>query len=274
MAIIFATMGRLDLVTNLSDLQRSLRPQDLVRDFGQYCELFERAGVNLQAMIFDGLMAEKFSTEAFRVVDVGSCSGNAIEQVARMIKSWMHYMGIQRPFDAVGIDNHLVTKLDPAILSTGSDIGLTQDPLARFVQADATNPAFDDDSVDVLFSCNTLMYVADSLKALEEGYRALKPGGVAAWDGVDKNISFKPSFAEILAATEGAKEVFTYIPVNSTSGVIVCRKSKDGAKFRGFSFKLAQPLRYRAEDDPTVSANAVHARTAIYRILDNPDAAK
>lgn len=261
-------MGRLDLATGMSDLQRSLRPGDLVRDFGQYCELFEMAGVNLQAIIFDRLMAEGSSTEPFRVVDAGSGSGNAIEQVARMIKTWMFYMRIERPLDAVGIDTNLVTDVAPTILATGSEAGLPQDPIARFVQSDATNLGLDDDSVDVLFSSNTLVYVADSLRALTEGYRVLRPDGVAIWDVPIANISFGLNFPEIIRITPGASEVFRYAHVDKKQGMVRCKKDP-GSGFKGFPFRLERELSYVPDDDfeGDVPARVAHFRSAVYKTV-------
>ena len=53
-------------------------------------------------------------------------------------------------------------------------------PGARFVQADAHDLPFADDSFDAVVSASTLHYLADPAAALSEGARVVRPGGRVA----------------------------------------------------------------------------------------------
>ena len=117
-------------------------------------------------------------------------------------------------------------------------------PISYFARADASALPIADNRIDFGYSVSTLVYVADTLKTLEECYKALKQGGIFLLEICSKEISAYPSFEEILEKTPGASKAFTYVPSKTepNTGFLICRKSKDDG-FKGFPYVTVMELR-------------------------------
>ncbi|MBP9770930.1 class I SAM-dependent methyltransferase [Candidatus Gracilibacteria bacterium] len=113
-------------------------------------------------------------------------------------------------------------------------------PQTKFIKADAEKLPLPDNSVDFAYSVGLLRYLKDPLRALEEGYRVLKPGGVFLWllSGYT-DISTKPTIEKILEGTPGASGTFRLcFGWSRMRGTLICKKSPT-SKFTNFPFKLS-----------------------------------
>jgi len=111
----------------------------------------------------EALLAEAHLAPGERVLNVG-CGTGGLE--ARALA--------ERPGQSItGVD--LAEKMLAAARRKTQDA-----PGARFVQADAHDLPFADDSFDVVMSASTLHYLADPAAALSEGARVVRPGGRVA----------------------------------------------------------------------------------------------
>lgn len=252
-------------MSELTPLQLSLEPGQMNRDFPAICEWFNRGGLNLQGEILERLMAHPSGDEPFRMADFGCGTGDGIESAARLIGQSAKGLGVTRPIEAIGIDENPTGEISDKVLSWGE--GFSKTPVAKLISAKVDDSTLEDNSVDVLFSKDTLIYVADTLKAFNEGYRVLKPGGVAVWDVPESNISAGPNFKQIIEMTPGAGDVFQYVPVDDVRGFVVCRKSENDS-FKGFPFEVFKEVGY-IDDSEVVKERARHFKTAIYRALSN-----
>ena len=257
----------------LTDMQRLFEATgNFRRRFPLVCELFEQGGVDLRSEIYGRMLAcSRAGVEGDNrivVLDVGCAPGTSIEQVVRSCNVTASRMNLSSRVHGIGVDLNPVCDISPEILSIGAGIGVGTDPVTEFREGNICNLPVSDSSVDVYYSGNTLIYVADSLRAFEEGYRVLRPGGVAVWNVHKESISVDLKFSDILRMTPGSEGVFTCTECPYLGDVfVVCRKTaSDG--FKGFPFEVFKELRgedlYRG--GPLESAEiARYYRSAIYR---------
>lgn len=124
-----------------------------------------------------------------------------------------------------------------------------------------------DNSVDIGYSLATLIYVTDSLRALEEGYRVLKPGGKFFWDIDKKDVSYFPDFDTVLDVTPGARQVFEFVPSSQkNAGCIICVKDPD-VEFNGFNYEVVRELTLSGGNVIWIKS---FFRNAVYRSLWHP----
>lgn len=179
------------------------------------------------------------------ILDIGCGTGVTLEQLAHNV-----YPNLGKSFSFIGIDTNADLMKDNSLKRihvVNNQTAFNPWSLTDFHVDDATTlSTIPDNSIDIAYSSNTLMFVENKLAALEAGYRVLrkpranKPGGVAVWH-VAEPFS-KPSLQQILEVTPGANKVFTYSsyckPVEGISyGYLVCRKSMNN-EFKGFPYEF------------------------------------
>ena len=224
----------------LTRLQEDLKPAYLRRDFHDVMEVFDHFGENLQGAILSPLIMDCNNPEPVCVADVGCASGDSVEEALRSAMISASNMGIQRRIEGVGVDVNPLDSIDPGILKVGSEIGLDDKRIATIKKGDFCELPLENNSVDVLYSVATLMYVRDRLKALEEIYRVLKSGGVAMLDVISDETFLSPGWDCILGDTAGACDIFNIVksPEDKGAMLIVVNK-KEGDSFTGFPFQFS-----------------------------------
>jgi SAM-dependent methyltransferase len=231
-----------------------LLPIQFSRTFWDICDEIQKdqVGIDLFAEALKPFEGELDEDRQFTILDLGCGSGTAIEHLSLLYRHI--FPQFTDRIRCVGVDPVLRPELIPRHLfemdvrrqplyphripNGNSDRELT----STLFQGVATDLSMiDDDSIDFGFSYATLIYVADSLRALEEVHRVLKPGARCIIEVCSKELSVFPSFPDILEVTPGAKTVFTYLPskTHNTAGYIVCTKSIDDI-FQGFPFHVFQ----------------------------------
>lgn len=263
----------------LTDMQRAFDDSgNFRRGFPVICELFKSGGIDLMGEIYGRMLArsgsvaeggDKVSDDSrIIVLDVGCAPGTSIEQMVRACNLTASRMNLSERVHGIGVDLNPVCDISPEVLSIGADRGFGTDPVTEFRGGDICNLPVPDSSVDVYYSGNTLIYVTDTLRAFEEGYRVLKPGGVAVWNVPKESISVDLKFSDILRMTPGAEDVFSCVECPYLGDVfVVCRKS-DSDGFKGFSFEVFRELSgedlYKGDSAKPVEI-ARYYRSAIYR---------
>lgn len=243
---------------SLSPLQEQLDGFELGRDYSEVCDIFSTAGLNLQGEILERLWTVP-KGESIVVLDVGCGNGKTVRECIASSTLSAKNMGSSKVFNGIGVDQNLVDE-------DGAGNGFNLD----LRKGDACDLPVGDNSVDVAYSVRTLVYVVDVLKAFEEVYRVLKPGGVAILDVYENEISLSHPFSEIVENTEGANEVFRYVKGDCSGaewgfeprkvGFVVCKKSSDDM-FKGFS--------YRVEEEKILPVDRLrgHFKSAVYAQL-------
>lgn len=217
-------------------LQQALLPEELGRNFHGMIDLFQHSGVSLQMELLNRMREGK---PEIVIGDFGCGKCNAIEQAVRTAKVMANNIGYKGQIKGVGVDqNPLLEEIDPDILKFAGFSGV----LSEIKQGDVCELPLESDSLDIFYSANTLQYADDALKALNEGYRVLAPGGIGVWDVLDDQVSVSPKLATLLLSTPGAEKVFQYHEEEvdgENLGFIICRKSLDDT-FKGFDFELLE----------------------------------
>lgn len=241
-------------MSETTSLQEVLNPSHLSRDFETVCSIFKYGGCDLRGAVYERLLHGEGSDCC--VLDVGCASGGALKQLIAGLGMTAGHMHLGKQVKGIGVD--LV------IPSCEGDVDGASVDLR---QGSATLLPVSDNSVDVLYSSNTLIYVADVLRAFEEGYRVLKVNGVAFWDICMRDISASPLFCQILEATPGASDVFKYFPTVGKRGFVLCKKGSD-SQFKGFPYQLLRELSDKDVDVEDLSTDpesvAYHARLIRY----------
>lgn len=251
---------------------------DFRRDFSFTSALFMKRGIDLRREIFDRM---RFRSEEVAggegmtkgdnqvvVLDGGCAPGISIEHVVRGFNLTASHMNLSCRVHGIGVDLNPVGDIPPDILSIGVDRGFGTDPVAELREGDVCNLPVSDASVDVYYCGNTVIYVADSLKAFEEGYRVLKPDGIAVWHVLERDISFGLKFSDVLGVTPGALGVFSYVESPCGEyGFVICRKPASD-EFKGFPFEMCGELKFEDLNGgkPTMPHEiARYYRSAVYR---------
>ncbi len=262
-----------------TDLQEVTEDGFLTRSLEDLQALFLDGGINLWGEIQGALFAAAMNGDKdFRLLDDGCGSGTGVEHILRLL--------LQRPgkmegkISAVGIDKNPLPDLIPkAVLDIdphyrGSvlsepNFGSEPNPLADLRQGDVCNLDLPDNSVNIGYSVGTLIYVTDTLKALSEAYRVLKPGGKFFFEICEKDAAHFPQFSNILAATPGASKVLSYVPSGSdkNTGFVICVKRPD-VEFKGFDYEVVKEL---SVQDAEVGSRRSYYRNAVYRAVRQPD---
>jgi SAM-dependent methyltransferase len=226
-------------------------------------QLFAEGGLDLKGEIFQAMQAAK-PDEPFVILDGGCGSGTAIEEIVRTLPVEAARMGLHQKIEGVGVDenpiphgmNPMVRWINPErtdgwSLMSNPWMGL-QSPedmqglmalRATLKRADVCKMPLEDESINFGYYYATLIYVPDALKAIEEGYRVLKPGGVMIFNVEDRWISKTPRFDEILEQSPGASEAIQYQPSPTVpnDGFVVIRKPHNGT-FEGFPYYLVDTV--------------------------------
>ena len=241
----------------MNPLQEVLEREQLTRDVSNLIALFNEGGIDFYRTLAERV-ADHTREEHFSILEIGCGSGSALEQAVRDMRLKNQGKKIQ----GIGIDLNPLPGMIPGRILTipeqyPSGLSLldrmffqcpTNQPLPKpisyFARADASALPIADNRIDFGYSVSTLVYVADTLKTLEEGYRVLKEGGIFLLEICSKEISGYPFFDEILEKTPGASKVFTYVPSKTypNTGFLICRKSKDDG-FKGFPYVVVMELR-------------------------------
>lgn len=203
---------------------------------------FEFRGIQGEVeRVLKGAVNRCMRTPELTIVDAGCGTGRAISEGVIALASFTQEE-LFRPVSihGIGIDQeplpHLMEpKIDSSKLPDGCTVDLRADDVTTF-------STIGPESVDILYSMGCLQYVEDVLRALEAGWRVLKPGGVMVWHTTASTNS-EPPLGAIFRQTPGANEVFAMVEDGGgfheypTRDVIVGRK-KRRAKFKGFPFVL------------------------------------
>jgi len=189
------------------------------------------------------------------ILDAGCGAGTSIEErvrtqqavLRREVRSGIKLVGI-------GVDINPVPHLIPRnILSINPESGMQDEQgamhslVASIRQDDITElGTVPSNSVDIIYSIATLAYVADVLKALEESWRVLKPGGIMCHQG-SRPLMTVPDLKEILTLTRGA---WTFqMKHNHADAFWVATKEPEPEKyFRGFEYRLDRVANYNTTD--------------------------
>lgn len=264
-----------------TDLQEVLKDDMLVRDFQTVDSLFREGGIKLWDEIV-GALGESFreSTDDFVLLEAGCGSGACLEQILRNLMQ--RFPQFKARIKAIGVDvNPLPEMIPQRILGVNPDAGFSMfnlfgdgdslqvpnTPLADLRMGDVCALDLPDESVNIGYSVATLIYVADTLRAFSEGYRVLKPGGKFFWEICKKDISLFPDFDQILEATPGAKQVFSYVlsSVDENTGFVICNKTA-GIEFKGFDYAVDRDVRFDNAD-----SHRVFYRNAVYCAVPQVD---
>ncbi len=108
-----------------------------------------------------------------RILDIACGIGETSRLLAK------HFAGAA--ITAMDIDNNLV--------QTAKSISVKENANIEFINADATNLPFEDNSFDLVFSRYLLMHVPDAVTILREMKRVCKPGGIVFAQEPDINAS-------------------------------------------------------------------------------------
>jgi len=245
-------------MTERIKVQEHLDERQLSRNFiGNYWDFRRNAGFILDKEILDRLKEGDVT-----VLDAGCGSGLGIEDLVRHLNSFVRNKDYAGKLTGIGIDLNPLPEIIPKCLPN-EEKQLGQGIVAKLSAGDVCRMPLKDNFVDIGYSVATLIYVLDTLRALEEGYRVLKEGGVFIWDICQKEISFLPEFAKILEETHGAKDVFTYIqsPFSTSIGHVICRKNKSDT-FNGFPFQVTGEAYLCSPPEP--DSFRAHYKNAIY----------
>lgn len=238
-------------------LQNSFPEDYLNRSFRKVKTMFRKTDVKF---FLEFARATRRSPDPeITVLDLGCGSGTTIEDFWQKLSNpkWRFKRRLHgKKLKTIGIDvNPLPDMIPKRVFKT------TTTHQTKFLKADAEKTPLPDNSVDFAYSVGLLRYLKDPLRALEEGYRVLKPGGVFLWllSGYT-DISTKPMLEKILAETPGASDVFKLsFGYSRLRGTLICKKPAlatrhlPGAplKFTKFPFKLSNSFPRSIKTQPT-----------------------
>jgi len=246
-------------------LQEQLHPAQLSRGFDIVTGRFLECGIDIREIYSDIL--DRSDDCIF--LDAGCGSGQAIEDFAVYLDGRFK----DKQISCIGVDleplpflvrkgTYDVRNMIFGVLSTEDS---TSNLISKLLSGDVADLPLEDDSIDFAYSIATLIYVADSLRALEEGYRVLKPGGVFLWDIKDDAVSVDPTLHSIIENTPGAPGVFEYrsSAFDQSAGAIICRKS-EGDNFEGFPYRLLE----EQVATSSIDNHKAFYRSAIYGLMN------
>lgn len=217
-------------------LQKSFPKDYLNRSLLKVKTMFRKTDVKM-FLTFSKIVRRSKDTEV-TVLDLGCGSGTTIEDFWQKMSNpnWRYKRRLHgKNLNTIGIDlSPLPSMIPKRIFKT------TSTPQTKFIKANAENIPLPDSSVDFAYSVGLLRYLKDPLRALEEGYRVLKPGGVFLWllSGYT-DVSTKPTLEKILSETLSASGTFELrFGWSRMRGTLICTK-KSSSKFTKFPFKLS-----------------------------------
>lgn len=233
---------------NHTPLQKSFPKEYLNRSLLKVKTMFRKTDVKM-LLTFSKIVRRSKDSE-ITVLDLGCGSGTTIEDFWQKMsnQNWRYKRRLLgKKLKTIGIDiSPLPDMIPKRIFKT------TSTPQTEFIKADAEKLPLPDNSVDFAYSVGLLRYLKDPLRALEEGYRVLKPGGVFLWllSGYT-DISTKPTIEKILSETPGASNVFRLcFGWSRMRGTLICTK-KSSSKFNNFPFKLSNSFKKTIILQPT-----------------------
>ncbi len=232
-------------------LQKSFPPHYLNRSLLKVKRMFRNTEVKFMLEFSRAVRRSKI--EEITVLDLGCGTGTTIEDFWQKMSNpaWRYGRRLHgKKLLTIGIDQNPLPSLIPEKI-----LRITKVPRTKFLKADAQKLPLPDNFVDFAYSVGLLRYLKDPLRALEEGFRVLKPGGTFLWLLSDfSDVSTKPTLEKILAETPGAKDIFTVsFGKNPTRGTLICTKHASGSysKFSKFSFKLSHSFPRALKTKPT-----------------------
>lgn len=247
-----------------TSLQKTLRPEYIARDLETVQRLFMwDIGFDFAAEATARCQQALERGEDFNILDLGCGVGSCLEDLLTRLKAFMS--GRKDQIRGIGVDlNPLPSEMPQHLL------GPTGVPSAHFIAADVCDLPIAGNSINFGYGVGTLIYVGDSLKALEEVQRVLKPGGIFLFDANAQDLSVSPPFEQILQQTPEATQEFRYMPSPyvAHSGFVICTKLPNSS-FKGFPFK-AERILTRPEAFGEVRGDyRDYFKNAIYRAIDN-----
>lgn len=256
-----------------TELQETLINEYIARDLSLVQRLFLDIGANFSGLAQQKCLETLHKDEDFHLLDLGCGVGSCIEELTRRLKLcyWenkdrIHGMGIDLNPLPSEIPQQILGLTHPSRFSRPLSPLPTNSPLASFMTGDVCQLPLADNYINFAYGIGTLIYIGDSLKALEEAYRVLKPGGVGLFDACAKELSITPPFLEILAQTPGAEKAFRYIPSRyyENTGFVIITKSADD-NFRGFPFEVARILTRPEAFGEILGNHQDHYKNAVYK---------
>lgn len=222
----------------MNPLQRDLRPGQLIRNVDTIYRAFAEVGYHLFSEM---CRASNGKTGPITVLDVGCGAGVGIESLVITLQR-----EFPQPLRGIGMD------LTPLPNYAGLPYSQRR---TRLVAGDAVRLPLRTESIDFGYSVCTFAYIPDKLKAMEESYRVLTPGGRFLWEtsGLD---SAYPILPEIMKATEGSS-VFEV-----REEAVLCKKGAHDS-FKGFPFELVGSLQPTKKSD--LFTENLHFRGSVYR---------
>jgi SAM-dependent methyltransferase len=209
----FGLKAHLIIMTH-TPLQKSFPKDYLNRSLLKVKTMFRKTDVKM-LLTFSKIVRRSKDSEV-TVLDLGCGSGTTIEDFWQKMsnQNWRYKRRLHgKNLNTIGIDiSPLPAMIPKRIFKTAPT------PQTKFIKADAEKLPLADNSVDFAYSVGLLRYLKDPLRALEEGYRVLKPGGVFLWllSGYT-DISTKPTIEKILEGTPGASRLSDFV-----SAGVVC----------------------------------------------------
>lgn len=220
-------------------LQNSFPENYLNRSFLKVKRIFRNTEVRF--LLEFARVVRRSKSPEITVLDLGCGTGTTIEDFWQKMSNpaWRYGRRLRgKKLLTIGIDeNPLPQLITPKTFRTAKT------PQTKFIKSDAHKLPLLDNSVNFAYSVGLLRYLKDPLRAIEEGYRVLKPGGVFLWllSGYT-DISTKPLFEKILAQTPGASDVFRLsFGYSRIRGTLICSKpvTESHSKFSKFPFALS-----------------------------------
>ncbi|MBI5754136.1 class I SAM-dependent methyltransferase [Candidatus Peregrinibacteria bacterium] len=242
---------------NQTPLQNSFPENYLNRSFRKVKRMFRNTDVKF--LLTFARIVRKSPDPTITVLDLGCGTGTTIEDFWQKMSNpkWRFGRRLRgKKLKTIGIDLSPLPKL-----ITKRVFKTKPTPQTKFIKANAQKLPLKDNSVDFAYSVGLLRYLRDPLRALEEGYRVLKPGGVFLWllSGYT-DISTKPTLEKILTETPGAQDVFTLsFGYSRLRGTLICTKpatcaprpSSSHTQFKKFPFKLSHSFPRVFKTKPT-----------------------
>lgn len=250
-------------MNQLTPLQAALEPRMLQRGYSdtlaRLYPAFERYGDvhGFEAELLRRAFQSGEWDPEITVLEVGCGVGNAIEEVVRVMPPYLwETFKVRLRIKGIGVDiNPLPHLISKNILQISPRTGYKTKKPSRvrtdFRKDDAmTLATIPDESVDVLFASNCLAYLPDPLRAVETGWRVLKPDGIMVWWTGLETLE-KPTLREVLRNTPGASDLFKVMQCShdllhddSADDTLIGRKKGD-TPFRGFPYKLRDSYQFR-----------------------------
>ncbi len=237
---------------NRTRLQSTLTDHELGRSIHVVNSLIRRASLDVGDFLKYVINGAREAGEGnYVVLDVGCGLGHALANLSQILGN---IADVRAKLELIGVD---INPLKSSKIELPNNVHL--------FSCDAAKMLVPSNHVDVGFSVASMQYFDDALRALEEGYRVLKPGGKFFWliNG-SSDVSLYPHLRTILTETPGASEVFSWqFGEDDDHSLIVCKKSEDD-QFHGFPFRkrFSTPALF-----PLRKAD-FHKRRTVYKRFD------